>query len=150
MRDRSIGVTALAFSAVMVALYSQYAAVALLLTGSVSNTAGSSLGPITVITGALFMGLTVAAYLVGYGFWTGKHWSWAGGMVVFVTLVAASFILSVISTNFTSLVLPSIGAIVAMTYLQRSPVRRELLDAETLEDVPVTMMGDRAEAKLAH
>ena len=36
MRDRSFGVTALAFSAVMVALYGQFAGIALLLTGLVS------------------------------------------------------------------------------------------------------------------
>ncbi len=130
MRDRSLGVTALAFGAVMVALYGQFAAVALLLMGSVSTTAGSSLGPITLITGAFFMGLTVAAYLVGYGFWTGKHWSWAGGMVVLVSLIVASLILSVISTNFVSLVLPSIGAVVAFVYLQRPAVRAELLGTE--------------------
>ena len=40
------------------------------------------------------MGLTVAAYLLGYGFWTGKHWSWAGGMVVFaVWVIGASIFL---------------------------------------------------------
>ncbi len=150
MRDRSFGVTALAFSAVMVALYGQFAGIALLLTGSVSIAAGSSLGVITLITGAIFMGLTFAAYFVGYGFWTGKHWSWAGGMVVFATLIAASVVLSVISTNYTSLVLPSIGAIVAMGYLQRPLVRRALLGATAVGDVQVSMMGDRTEAKLAH
>jgi hypothetical protein len=130
MRHRSFGVTTLAFSTIMVALYCQVAAIALLLTGSVFTAAGSMQGAVVLITGAVYLGLTVAAYLVGFGLWTGKHWSWAGGLVVFGTLIGASVLLSVISSAFVSSLLPAVGAIVAIAYLRRSSVRAELLGSE--------------------
>ncbi|MEA2026628.1 MAG: hypothetical protein U9O18_08045, partial [Chloroflexota bacterium] len=61
MRHRSFGVTALAFSSIMVAIYGQYAAIALLLTGSAFTPAGSFQAAIALITGAVFLGLTLAA-----------------------------------------------------------------------------------------
>ena len=134
MRHRSLGVTTLAFSSIMVALYCQVAAIALLLTGSVFTAAGSMQGAVALITGAVFLGLTFAAYLVGYGFWTAKHWSWAGGIVVFAVLIGASVFLSIISSNFGSALLPAVGAVVAIAYLQRSSVRAELLGSEPIAD----------------
>jgi hypothetical protein len=149
MRHRSFGVTTLAFSTIMVALYSQVAAIALLLTGSVFTAAGSLQGAVALITGAVYLGLTVAAYLVGYGLWTGKPWSWAGGLVVFGTLIGASIFLSIISSVFVSALLPSVGAVVGIAYLRRASVRAELLGSEPSVDTSsgtVSTQLDAAEA----
>lgn len=127
MRDRSFGVTTLAFGSVMVALYAQVAAIALLLTGSVFTVAGSTEAVAALFLGAVFLGLTVAAYVTGFGFWMRKHWSWAGGIAVFAVLIGASILLSIISGNFLSTLLPAIGGFSAITYLQREAVRAELL-----------------------
>ncbi len=139
MRDRSFGVTTLAFSSIMVALYSQLAAIALLLMGSVFTAAGSMHGAVTLITGAVFLGLTVAAYFVGFGFWTRKHWSWAGGVILFAALIGASVFLAIISANMLSAVLPATGAVIAVAYMQRPAVRAELLgdDVESRASIGV-------------
>ena len=99
MRDRPLGITTLAFSSVMVALYCQMAAIVLLAMGSVFTAAGSMPGAAVLVLGAVFLGLAVASYLLGFGFWTGRHWSWAGGTVVFAVLLGASIFLAVLSTN---------------------------------------------------
>jgi len=147
MRHRSFGVTALAFGSIMAALYCQVAAIALLLTGSVFTAASSMDGAVALVTGAIFLGLTAAAYLVGFGFWTGKHWSWAGGLVVFAALIGANVLLSIISGTFVSALLPSIGAVVALVYMQRPSVRSELLGTQQGKDasVSVTDTMDAAE-----
>ena len=127
MRDRSLEVTALAFFSVMVALYSQMAAIALILGGSVFTAAGSMYGAAALLTGAVFLGLAVAAYAVGYAFWMCRHWSWAGGMVVFATLIGANLVLSLISGNPLSAVLPVVGSAIAIWQMQRPAVKAELL-----------------------
>jgi len=127
MRHRSLGVTALAFGAVMVAIYGQYAAIALLMTGSVFTAAGSLHAAFTLMTGAIFLGLTATAYMVGFGLWTHKHWAWAGGAVVFTVFIVTNLLLSVLATNYLSALLPTVGAVVALWYLQRPAVRAELL-----------------------
>jgi hypothetical protein len=134
MRDRSFGVTTLAFTSVMAALYSQFAAIALLLTGSVFTVAGSLEAVAALFLGAVFLGVTVAAYLAGFGFWMRKHWSWAAGIAVFAVLIGASILLSIASGNFLSMLLPSIGGISAIAYLQRPAVRDELLGEERTAD----------------
>ena len=73
MRDRPLGLTALAFSSIMVALYCQMAAIVLLLMGSVFTAAGSMPGAVVLFVGTVFLGLAVASYLLGFGFWTGKQ-----------------------------------------------------------------------------
>ena len=133
MQDRSMAVTALAFFSVMVALYSQMAAIALILGGSVFTAAGSMHGAAALITGAVFLGVAVAAYAAGYAFWTRRHWSWAGGIVVFATLIGANLFLSLISGNLLSAILPVAGSIVAIWQLQRPAVRAELLGTEFIE-----------------
>jgi hypothetical protein len=127
MKNRSLGVTVLAFSTFMVAIYSQYAAISLLLTGSVFTVAGSFVAMVTLLTGAVFLGLTATAYAVGFGLWTRRSWSWNGAMAVFLTLFVANIFLSILATNFVSAVIPSVGVIVAVVYLQRPAVRAEIL-----------------------
>jgi hypothetical protein len=133
MQKRSFGVTTLAFSSVMVALYCQFAAVALIITGSVFSQSGSAYAAASFALGALFFGLTFASYFLAYGYWTSKSWAWAGGMALFATLVVASVVLSVISTNFVSTVLPLAAAVAGVWYLNRPAVKAELLGT----DVPV-------------
>ena len=127
MRERSLGVTTLAFASVMVALFCQFAAVALIMMGSIFAVAGSVPAVFTLVLGAVFLGLTFAAYFQAYGFWTGKHWSWAGGVTLFVVFAVANVVLSAISSNFVSTILPGLGAIVAVWYLHRPAVKAELL-----------------------
>lgn len=127
MRQRSLGVTALAVGTVMVAIYGQYAAIALLMTGSVYTAAGSAPAALVLILGAVFLGTTVAAYLLGFGLWTRKHWSWAGAVTLFVVVAVANVLLSVLSTNFVSTILPALSGIVAVWYLHRPVVKQELL-----------------------
>ena len=126
MRQRSFGVTALSFSSVMVALYSQFAAIALLLTASVFTAAGSTPAAFVLLLGAVFLGLTIAAYAVGYGFWARKQWSWTAGMALLVVFAVANVVLSAISANFISSILPAFAAIAAVWYLQRPAIKAEL------------------------
>ena len=145
MRHRSFGVTALAFSSIMVAIYGQYAAIALLLTGSAFTPAGSFQAAIALITGAVFLGLTVAAYVVSFGLWARKHWAWVGGVAVFAVFAVTNIFLSAIATNFISAVLPSAGAMVAVWYLHRPATRAELLGTEMPAAASV-QAGDAIEA----
>ena len=128
MRERSFGVTTMAFSTIMVALYSQFAAIALILTGSVFTPQGSTPAAIALLLGAVFLGLTLSAYVIGYGFWTKKHWSWAGGMALFVVFAAANLALSAVATNFISSIVPALGAMMVVWYLLRPAVKAELTD----------------------
>jgi len=144
MRHRSFGVTTLAFATLMVGIYSQYAAISLLLTGSVFTAAGSIQGAVTLITGAVFLGLTASAYLVGFGLWTRRHFSWAGAIVVFAVLIGANLFLSVLATNFISAVVPLVGSLVALWYLQRPAVKAELLGTSVPLEVKVAV-GDGME-----
>lgn len=137
MHKRSFGVTTLAFSSVMIALYSQFAAVALILTGSVWSSSGSVYASASFALGALFFGLTFASYFLAYGFWTQKSWAWAGGVALLATLVVASVALSVISTNFVSTVLPLAAAVAGIWYLNRPAVKTELVVAEASTAAPV-------------
>ena len=150
MQDRSLGVTALAFSSVMIGLYCQFAAIVLILTGSVFTAAGSMHAAMALVNGAIFLGLTVAAYFVGYGLWTRKHWSWAGAVALFVVLIGANVVLSALATNLLSTVLPAIGAVVGIWYLHRPAVKTELLGSAT--PAPATVrVGDGLEMpELAH
>jgi hypothetical protein len=147
MQERSMEVTALAFFSVMVALYSQMAAIALILGGSIFAAAGSMHGAAALITGAVFLGVAVAAYAIGYAFWTRRHWSWAGGMVVFASLIVVNLVLSLISGNPLSAILPVVGSAIAIWQLQRPAIRAELLGTELVEgSSPATEALETAEA----
>jgi hypothetical protein len=126
MQQRSFGVVALAFSSILIALYCQVAAVALILTGLVFSPSGSIHANVALVDGVLFLGLTVASYVLAYGFWTRKGWSWAVGIAYFVTLVLASVMLSVIAVDFRSTVLPLAAAILGLLALRRPMIRAEL------------------------
>ena len=127
MHHRSFGVTVLAFSSVMVGLYCQFGALALILAGSVFTPTGSTPAAFALLLGATFLGLTFAAYFLGYGFWTRKHWSWAGGIALFGVLVGTSLVLSFVSSSYLSSVSPIIVSVIAVWYLNRPVIRAELL-----------------------
>ncbi len=134
MKKRSYGVTALAFSSVLIALYCQFGAVALILTGSVFSRSGVEHATLALVLGALFFGLTFASYFLAYGYVTRKSWAWAGGIAFFAAFVVANLGLSVVSSNYISTVLPLAGAIVAIWYLNRPAVKAEFLgDEATVE-----------------
>ena len=126
MRDRSFGVTTLSFTSVMAALFCQLAAVALIMSGSYFASLGSLHGAATLVAGAFFFGAMVSFYALAYGFWAGNAWSWAAGSATFAALIVANVLLSVLAGNIAALLLPSIGAGVAVWYLQRPAIRAEL------------------------
>ena len=150
MQNRSLGVTTLAFTSVMIALYCQFAAIALILTGSIYTAAGSSPGAFTLLTGAVFLGLTFGAYFIGFGLWTRKHWAWAGSVALLVVLVGASAALSVISTNFVSLIVPTVAAVAGIWYLHRPAVKAELLGSHESDLSPVRVADGMDAPEPAH
>ena len=146
MTKRSFGVTVLAFSTIMVALYSQYAAISLLVTGSVFLPSGEIAALLTVITGAVFVGLTSAAYVVGVALWMRRSWAWGWAVALYLTFFLANAFLSVLAGNFASAILPTLGVAAAVVFLRRPAVRAELAGAEDPAAVPVTTtIGDRTE-----
>jgi hypothetical protein len=128
MTKRSFGVTVLAFSTIMVALYSQYAALSLIVTGSVFAPSGELAAFLTIITGALFAGLTAASSVVGVALWLRKSWAWGWAMGIYLTFFVANAFLSALSGNFGSSILPTIGVAAAVVFLNRPHVRAELRD----------------------
>lgn len=126
MTKRSFGVTVLAFSTIMVALYSQYAAISLVVTGSVFAPSGELVAMITFATGAAFMVLTAAGYIAGVGLWTRKSWSWTAAVGIYIGFFVANAFLSALAANFASAVLPTIGVALALVFLHRPQVRAEL------------------------
>ena len=127
MAGRSPATIVLTVGSVLVGLYCQFAAVALLVTGSVFASGGSGAAQAALLVGLLFLVLTVAAYAVVYGLWAGRGWAWAGSIVVFSALIAASVLLTLISTNIPSAVGPTIGASAALWYLIRPGTKAQLL-----------------------
>ncbi len=150
MKNRSSGIAILAFSSVLIGIYCQFAAVALILTGSVFSASGSVYAGFALIIGSLFFGLTFAAYFLAYGFWTRKDWSWAGGIALVITLVVASMALSVLSTNFTSTVLPLAAAVAGVWYLNRAEIKAELTGTEVANQRTVNVADTFEAAEPAH
>jgi len=150
MQERSIGVTALAVCSVVVALYCQFAAVALILTGAVYSPTGSMEAAWAIVIGTLFFGLTFTSYFLGYGFWARKHWSWAGGIVVLVTLVVASMSLSLLATSFISSVLPISAAVAGIWFLNRPAIKAELLGPEDQASASISVHDAMNAAEPAH
>jgi hypothetical protein len=144
-QKRPLGITALAFTSIVVGLYSQVAAVALLLGAMLGGVFSADTTAVVIAIGALYLGLMGAAYFVGFGFWNQRHWSWAGGIVVFSTLIVSSVALALIATNVVAALVPSLGAAAAIWYLLRPATKTQLLgtnDARTA-DLP---KADQAEA----
>jgi hypothetical protein len=126
MVQRPLGITALAFASIVIGLYCQIAAIALFLGSMVGGVFGAEVSVIIAL-GALYLGLMVAAYFVGYGFWTQRHWSWAGGLVVFGTFIVLAVLLGFVSANVTALVGLSVASGTAICYLLRADTRSHLL-----------------------
>ena len=150
MQKRSFGVTTLAFSSVMVGLYCQFAAITLMLAGSVFTPTGSISGAITLLLGAVFLGTMVAAYFLGYGFWTRKHWSWAGGVALFGVLAGSSLVLSVMASNYLYSITPLVAGVLVVWYLNRPAIKAELLGQSQPEQVQAAGTDGLKSAELAH
>jgi hypothetical protein len=127
---RPLGITALAFTSIVVGIFCQVAAMALILGGTLAGVAGTDTAMALIILGAVYLGLMVAAYFVGYGFWSRRHWSWAGGIVVFTTLIVVSVFMLLLSASVLAVVLPGAGAAVAIWYLLRPETRAVLLGVD--------------------
>ena len=141
---RPLSVTALALVSVMIGLYSQVAAIALLLGSMLGVVFGGDFAVVIAI-GALYFGLMAAAYFLGYGFWTQRHWSWAGGIIVFSTLIVTSILLMLVSTNMLSALVPSLGAAAAIWYLFRPATKALLLGADRTDQAEEADKADQVE-----
>ena len=126
MRRRSLGTIALTLVSVLVGLYSQFAAMTLVIAGSVFVPSGSAVAQAALLMGLLFLGVMVIAYTTALGFWAGRSWAWASGLTVFGTLIVASVLLALISTNALSAVAPTVGAVIGIWYLLRPATKAEL------------------------
>jgi hypothetical protein len=142
---RPLGITALTFVSVMVGLYCQMAALALLMGGMLGGVVGSDLTGVVLAMGALNLGLMGAAYFLGYGFWTQRHWAWAGGIVVFSMLIVTSILLVLISSNMISAIGPSLGAAAAIWYLFRPATKALLLGVDRTDRTEVLDTADQVE-----
>jgi hypothetical protein len=130
MHKRSIAVTVLAFSTVMLAIYSQYAAISLLLTGSAFIAGGGIAAVLTLIDGAAFLALAALGYTVAFGLWTRRAWARTNAIALYVTFLVANVMLSLLADNFISAIVPTIAVVVGIVLLRRADVREELRTAE--------------------
>lgn len=136
MRKRPFAVITLAYGSMMVALYAQLGAIALLLGGSIFTALGSMQGAAALLLGAVFLGTTVAAYVVTYGLWMQRHWSWAGGVTVFGMLIVSSVLLAALANTGLAAILPVSGGIAGLWLLTRPSVKLALLGSEPVADAP--------------
>ena len=119
MPKRSRGATALSVVSVLVGLYSQFAAMALIIAASVFAPRGATDAPLVFALGLVFLALMILAYAAAYGFWAGQAWAWAPGLTEFGTLIAASVVLALVSGNLVSAALPVAAGAVGIWYLMR-------------------------------
>lgn len=126
MPRRSRGATALSVVSVLVGLYSQFAAMALIVAASAFAPRGATDVSLVFALGLVFLALTILAYAAAFGFWAGHAWAWATGLTVFGTLMAASVVLTLASANLVSAVLPIVGGAVGIWYLMRPVTKAEL------------------------
>lgn len=129
MPARSFGVVTVAFASVMVALLAQMGAIALILGGSVFTVLGSMQGAAALLIGALFLGLAVASYAVGFGVWTRKRWAWSGAVAILATLIVAVVLLSLLAGDPRGAILPIGAAAAGLWQLSRPTVKAEMLGA---------------------
>jgi len=125
-RTRPLGITALAFASIVVGIYSMIAAIALLL-GSLVGAAFGADSVVVMALGAVYLGLMAGAYFLGFGFWTQRHWAWAGGLVLFGAFIVASLGLMMLATSAASAVVAALGAGVATWHLLRPSTKALLL-----------------------
>ncbi len=138
MRDRSLGIAALAIGMIVAGLYSQLAAFVLVPYAVLIAGTGSTLGQGSLVLGLLFAALSVASYALAYAFWTHGHWAWTGATVVLVALIGASVGLAIVSTNVASAAAPSLGAAFGIWYMHRPIIRGEVLGGTTRTKVAIT------------
>jgi hypothetical protein len=131
MRERPIGVTALAFASVVVGIYSLVTAIALLLGASIGAVVAGDGGTGAFLIGMIAFGLTFAAFFVGGGLWLQKHWAWAGGIVVFGTVIVVSLAMVVVGSGLFAAIVPIAAAAAAIAYLMRPSTKAELLGPAT-------------------
>ena len=148
-RKRPLGITALAFTSVIVGIFCQVAAMALLLGGTLSGVAGTDMASALLILGAIYLGLMGAAYFVGYGFWSLRHWSWAGGIVVYVTLIVVSVAMLLLSANVLSVVGPVGGSVAAIWYLLLPSTKAHLLVPSTADEAHASTAAGTLDAPQA-
>ena len=130
MKQRPISVTALAVAAVALGLYAMVAAIAMLLGGSIGTFAGADAGVAVMVLGAVMLGVGMASYFVGYGFWMQQPWSWVGGLTVAGVTVVAMLAMGLVGASYTSLVLPIVLGLTMIWYLLRPTVRDVLVPRE--------------------
>jgi hypothetical protein len=136
MTRHSRGTLILFVASMLVGLYCQFAAIALLLTGWLFQAGTSITASLALVVGFLFFGLMIAAYFLAYGFWAGQRWSWMLGLAVFGTLIVGSLLLTLISGNPNSAVGPTLGGATALWYLLRPTTKARLLGTSAPEGMP--------------
>jgi hypothetical protein len=141
MRSRPFGVIALAFTMVMIALHAQMGAIALVLTGSVFASVGSMEGAATLVLGAGYLGLTLAAYAAAYAIWMRRSWAWPSAVVVLAALPVASLLLAFLSGTIIGAPLPILASATGFWLLTRPVVKAELLGPEDLLGATVAGEG---------
>jgi hypothetical protein len=133
MRERPIGVTALALASVVVGIFSMVTAIALLLGSSIGAVVGGDRGTGAFLIGIVAFGLASAAFFVGGGLWLEKHWAWAGGIVVFGAVIVVSLAMVVIGSSLVAALVPVAAAALAIAYLVRPSTKADLLGPPTAE-----------------
>ena len=141
MHTRSLGTLTLAFTAVMVALHAQLAAVVLMLGGGFFSTFGSVQGAAALVLGIVYLGIAVAAYATAAGTWLHKPWAWTVGMAAFGTLIAASLLLTILSGSLMAAPLPLILSGIGIGLLTRPAIKAEMLGGEVPETQAVSVDG---------
>jgi hypothetical protein len=129
MKRRRIGVTVLASGTTVMAIYSQYAAITMLLTVAALAPEGSLRGTLAMFIGLVFLGLVFSGYVMGFGLWTRRAWSWHGAIAFYMVFFGANIVLSVLSNNYASAVLPAVVVAAAVSYLHQPAVRAEIVRA---------------------
>jgi hypothetical protein len=134
MKRRSLGATALSFVSIAVALYGLVGGMTLLLGGVLGAFGGSDAAVTVMVIGAVLFATGTVAFLVGYGFWTEKSWSWAGGLVVFTVTLAAIAAMGIMGAGIANLLPPIALGVGAIWYLLRPDTRAALLGKPTSQD----------------
>ena len=148
MRERSLGVTALAVASVIIGVYSLVGGIAFMIAGVFGTAFDVSPGSAVMWLAALFLGLSAAALFVGGAFWLQKPLAWAGGMVVFSALIAVNVLAVILGSGIVGAILPVIVAAGAMVYLARPQIKAELLGSDSSAE-PDPALTDRTESKVA-
>jgi len=133
MRDRSLGVTALALVSVVIGIYSMVAAIALLLGASIGAVVSAESGTGAFLLGVFFFGLSFTAYFVGGAFWLQKRWAWAGGMVIFGAAIVLNLAMVLFGGGLFAALVSVAFVAIAMGYLLRPSTKTELLGTAPTE-----------------